>query len=75
MTKKIEITWLSDSYECDDCGGSYAEGANVKIDGISYPELQFEPVAYCYDAESFTTGEVFEKILNHLGFSVYQDHG
>lgn len=65
---KIEIKWIYDEHDCDTCGSSYAEGAIVKIDGKE--ALVLEPFAHCFDDQSFSETEVFEKILEHLGHEV-----
>lgn len=65
---KIEIEWISDSTDCETCGGSYAEGAVVKIDGEVV--IDMTPCAACYDGTSFTSEEVYKALLTHLGHEV-----
>lgn len=62
---KIEIEWTSDSYDCDTCGPSWAEGAVVKFDGQEV--LALVPVAHCYDGQSYSEREVFAAVLEKLG--------
>ena len=66
--KTIKIEWLYDEIECETCGWSYAEGAVVHIDGEQI--LCEEAVAHCFGGNTITTQEVYEKILNHLGYKV-----
>ena len=65
---KIRIEWLSDDYDCETCGVSFAEGARVFIDGALAFEL--EPVAHCYDGAHYDQEAVFRRILEHLGHEV-----
>jgi len=69
MTKgRILITWLYDTYDCETCGSDWAEGAIVHIDGEEILHLQ--PIAHCYDGVTYTRGQVYQKILDHLGYVV-----
>lgn len=70
----ITIDWLEDTYECDDCGTSYATGAHIFLsDGR---EILLEPRAHCYDGISYSTDEVYQEVLKLLGFNVVEDtHG
>lgn len=65
---KIEIQWLDDHYDCDDCGSSWAEGALVKFDGEI--ALNLAPHAHCYDSISYDRDTVYEMILKELGHTV-----
>lgn len=64
----IKIEWLSDSYECETCGYSYADGARVYIDGII--ALDLKPVAHCFGGNNYDDRDVFTRILQHLGHTV-----
>lgn len=65
---KIEIEWLSDSNDCDTCGGGYAEGAVVKIDGVT--ALDLTPHSSCYGGTSFSQDEVYQRVFAHLGYEL-----
>ncbi len=65
---KIEIEWLSDSVDCETCGGNWAEGAIVKVDGEVV--LDLSPAAACCSAVSYSETEVWTKVLEHLGHEV-----
>lgn len=68
---KIEIEWLTDSYDsCETCGPSYAEGARVYIDGNMAIELT--PLAHCFDGANYYQSEVYDAILKHLGHEVIE---
>lgn len=67
---KINIEWLSDSHDCETCGGSYAEGARVLIDGEPFGD--FTPIAHCFDGSNFEREEIFKAILEHLGHQVIE---
>lgn len=64
----IRIEWLTDSYDCETCGGSFAEGARVYIDGAI--AIEMEPVAHCFGGANFAESDVFERILRHLGHAL-----
>jgi len=61
----IEIRWLKDSYECDDCGLSVADGAVVVIDGEEAVDMT--PCAHCYDGSDYDESEVYRAILERFG--------
>ena len=77
MSRKIEITWLEDSNDCETCGISFETGAFVVIEderGVS--SLMYEPVAHCYQGEGWSPDEVYQGILKHLGYVVEEvDNG
>lgn len=64
----IHIEWLDDTHDCETCGSSWAEGARVYIDGQL--ALDLEPCAHCYSGASYQEGDVYRRILAHLGYSV-----
>jgi len=66
----LDITWLHDDYDCEDCGGSYAEGARVTLDGE--PFLELIPVAHCFGGADYPTKDVYNEILKKLGYSVVE---
>lgn len=68
MDKTIKIEWLYDVYECEICGDSYAEGALVLLDGEVI--IHEEAIAHCFGGNNVTSFEIYEKILNHLGYKV-----
>lgn len=67
----IKIEWLHDSYDCELCGSSYAEGAKVFIDGTLV--LDLEPAAHCYGGANYSESEVYERVLKHLGHTIEGD--
>lgn len=68
MTKRIKIVWLHDYAECETCGGGYAEGARVYLDGELLVEM--EPVAHCYGGTHYTQEDVYRRILEMTGHTV-----
>ena len=75
-TSNIEIEWLSDSNDCDQagCGGGYATGAIVKLNGEVILELI--PVARCWDSDSWDVYEVYRQLLMKLtGYTVEELYG
>jgi hypothetical protein len=67
-SKKIEIRWIVDSYDCETCGGSSAEGAIVTLNGEEI--LRLEPLAHCYNSIEFSQEDVYKKLLETLGYEV-----
>ena len=65
---KIKIDWLHDSMDCETCGLSYAEGAQVFIDGALV--LDLKPAAACFDGAHFAQDDVYNRLLAHLGHEV-----
>lgn len=68
---KIVIEWTSDDTDCECCGSSYADGANVVIDGELVIELI--PYAHCCGGDHYPRDEVFKRILQHLGHEIMYD--
>lgn len=64
----IQIEWLWDSNDCEQCGGNYADGARVTIDGKS--ALELIPHAHCFGGDHWSELDVFKLILAHLGHTV-----
>lgn len=67
---KIEITWLSDSTDCDQagCGGGYSEGFIATLDGSLLAE--FIPKASCYGGDSCDENDAYKIIFKALGFEL-----
>lgn len=68
---RIEIKTMSDSHDCETCGGSWAEGGVVYVDGVEV--LRREPVAYCYGVPSFSESDLLVMALKQLGTEVAVD--
>lgn len=64
----IEIEWLSDTDDCDTCGLSWAEGANVHLNNT--PLLELVPSAYCRGTIHYDEAEVYRRILVALGYKI-----
>lgn len=69
---QIRIEWLTDRHECEVCGSSYAEGANVFIDDRL--SLELKPVAHCFGGDDYQQDRVFSEILKHLGHEIVNGH-
>lgn len=65
---KIRIERLRDDHDCEDCGWSVAEGANVFFDGEL--ALTLKPFAHCFDGTNYEDHEIFAAILEKLGHSL-----
>jgi hypothetical protein len=64
----IVIEELSDEYDCETCGGSWATGYKVTIDDEQFGD--FEPVAACYGGNDYSLKEVYEALLEHFGHTL-----
>jgi len=68
MTKTATITYSEDSYDCEDCGLSYANGCTLETsDGIT---LCATACAACYGGSDTTVEDVLRQLLEHLGYEV-----
>lgn len=66
---KIKIEWLTDSNECETCGGGYAEGAKVWIDDAL--ALDLTPHADCFGSDhDWSERDVLQRLLEHLGHTL-----
>ena len=53
------------------CGGSWAEGGTVTIDGEVV--LEREPLAYCYGVPSYSESDLLVMALKKAGIEVFVD--
>jgi hypothetical protein len=67
----IRIEWCTDESDCDDCGPSYAEGAVIHIEGRE--PIEMLPSAHCFDGTSYSSTEVYTRLLEELGYRVEQE--
>jgi hypothetical protein len=65
---KYTIRSISDDYDCETCGSSYAEGYEIFKDGELVHVLK--PIAHCYGGDSFDGDDLLTWILTDLGHSV-----
>jgi hypothetical protein len=56
-TRRLDVEWLTDKHECETCGGSWASGARVHLDGEQILELI--PLAHCFDGEDWSEADVY----------------
>ena len=68
---KIEIEMMSDTHDCETCGGSWAMGGVVYVDGEEV--LRREPVAYCYGVPTFSEYDLLVMALKKIGVEVKVD--
>ena len=68
----LDITWLTNDYECEDCGCSSAYGALVTLDGDLL--LHLEPSAHCFGGSSWDEEEVYRMVLEKLGYTISFSH-
>lgn len=65
---EYQVTYLQDTYDCETCGSSYADGYEIRKNG----ELVYtmKPVAHCYGGDNYTQDELVEWIVNDLGAKI-----
>ena len=59
------IEFMYDSYDCETCGGDYAEGYQIYKDGVMVVDKH--PVAHCYDGNFYNQDEAYKDILKLEG--------
>jgi hypothetical protein len=72
MAGQIKIEWITDSVDCEQCGGNWADGARVHKDGDFWFELT--PHAHCYDGDSYSERDVYAEMLKRLGFVIEDEY-
>ena len=67
---EIRIEWLHEYSDCDQagCGGGYAEGAKVWIDGDLAIEML--PVAHCFGGITHDQEDVYRAIFARIGHTL-----
>lgn len=65
---KVKIEWSYDDSDCETCGGSYAEGAVAWVDDVVV--FDKPAVASCFGETNVSEGEVYNAILNYIGYDV-----
>ena len=63
---KVKVECLSDYYECETCGGSYAQGGRLWINDDLVWEVV--PVADCFGSDHYDLEEILIIALKKLGF-------
>ncbi len=64
----ININWLSHQSDCEDCGISVADGAEVFLNGKCI--LSLLPQAACFDSTDYSRADVYKAILEELGYTL-----
>lgn len=65
----IEVRKYDDFHDCETCGSSYAEGAEIFIDDVVVENLK--PLAACFDGQSYTDDEIWIAVLSKLGHKAF----
>ena len=68
---KIEIVTTEDTHECETCGCSMAEGGRVFVD--DYLVLEKEPIAHCYNGQTYSYTELLILALEKMGHNITVD--
>lgn len=62
---KVKVKYTFDEHDCETCGSSWADGADIYFDDeLVY---QFVPIAHCYNGQSMDRDDVLKIVLEHLG--------
>ena len=65
---KITVERLDDSWDCEACGSSWAQGGRIFKDGVFWFELT--PSAHCFDGDNYEDEDILIKIIEQLGHDV-----
>jgi hypothetical protein len=68
---KIKIETLTDVYDCETCGPTFAQGGVVYIDDKEV--IRREPDAYCYESQNFSASDLLVMALAKVGCEVLVD--
>lgn len=68
---QIEIETMEDYHDCETCGGNWAYGGVVTVDGKEV--LRREPIAYCYGVPSFSEHDLLVMALKKINVEVTVD--
>jgi len=58
--KELHVVRLTDSYSCETCGSSYAEGYRIILDGVL--QVDRTPAAHCYDGTTYYETDLLKDI-------------
>lgn len=61
---KISVEYLTDSSECETCGGSYAQGFICRVDGKE--RIRRTPVASCLGGDDWNDEETWQIIIKEI---------
>jgi len=73
LKMKIEIKELTDHYDCETCGPTYADGYLVTLNGKEI--LSLEPYAHCYDGTNYDLSDLIIELLKKLGYDAIITRG
>jgi hypothetical protein len=65
---KIQIDWLIDDHECEECGYEIAGGAFVTFEDGD--KIDMTPSANCEDKKDYSGDDVYNEILKKLGHEI-----
>lgn len=65
---RIHIQRFRDVHDCEACGSSVADGADIYFDGAL--TLSLRPSAHCFDDVTYEDRDIFAAILEKLGHSL-----
>ena len=68
---KIEIITDDDGHECETCGGDWAEGGKVIVDGVEV--LDRPAFAHCFDNSNYSPNDLLVMALHQLGHTILVD--
>ena len=60
----VQIKWLTDYHDCETCGTSYAEGAEVYVEENLV--IAMVPSAHCFEGISYEQEDVYKKVLDYF---------
>lgn len=65
--RQLKIIGVADYSDCEQCGGGYAEGARVELDGKVIVDLV--PETHCLGGTTFNDADTTQAILRAFGIT------
>ena len=63
---KYKVESVSDEYDCDTCGPSWATGYVLKELGTDLILIDLEPIAHCFGGQDFEIGDMIYRIQSEF---------
>ena len=71
MSNRLEVTIYEDGHDCETCGGSFATGGVVVLNGVEI--LDYPGVASCFGGSSYYESAIWAGINEECGLGVDSD--
>lgn len=68
--KNIKLTYSTDEYDCEDCGGSYADSWLLECEGKMFGSIAR---AHCFGGEQHELSDVLLAFMESEGYTFERD--